>query len=242
MGESNIEYVDNGWTVQEGCLFYKTDVCQCDCWAKAITKRAPQAHPKGFSPVFHSRRLIEPLKLKGSKVIFTCHTGDLFGNWVPDEHIKMILDVIKQCPQHTFLMLTKNPSRMRRFFCNRSIPENLWLGTTVTKDDELHRITELPPKEKGGHRWVSFEPLFETQGINRIALSLKLKQAGIEWAAIGMQTNPNIEPLPEVFHAVFEELQALGLLIFVKNNLEKFLRNRHEMQYFISQLPWRKPE
>lgn len=238
MGESNIEYVDEGWTPQEGCLYYKTAVCDCDCWAKALTKRAPQAHPKGFYPVFHSGRLNDPLKLKGRKVIFTCHTGDLWGPWVKESNIKMISEIIKKCPQHTFLMLTKNPIRMRRFFSNRPVPENLWLGTTVTKDSELHRISELPQKEKGGHRWISFEPLFEEERINNIALSLKLKQAGIEWAAIGMQTNPNIEPVLWVFYSVYKELDMLGIQIFTKNNLKKYLEKNGAGSYFVQRLPW----
>lgn len=239
MGESGIEYVDESWTPQEGCLFYKTAVCQCDCWAKAITKRAPKAHPKGFYPVFHSGRLNDPLKLKGRKVVFTCHTGDMWGNWVKESNIKMILEVIKKCPQHVFLMLTKNPSRMRRFFSNRPVPENLWLGTTVTKDSELHRISELPLKEKGGHRWISFEPLFEEDRINQVALGLKLKQSGIEGVVIGMQTYPNIEPVLSVFYTVYTESSNLGIPIFIKDNLEKYLKKNGAGSYFIQQAPWR---
>lgn len=239
MGKSGIEYVDVGWTPQEGCLHYGTDICGTYCWAEKLTKRAPQAHPKGFYPVFHSGRLNEPLKIKGSKTIFTCHTGDMWGNWVREDNIKMIMEIIKQCPQHRFLMLTKNPSRMRRFFTNQNIPENVWLGTSVTKNDELHRIAELPLKSKGGKRWVSFEPLLESIDMQRYALGLKLKQAGIDWVVIGQQTNPNISPNLGVFMSVFRESQLLNIPIFIKNNLKDFLQNNYANDMFIQQLPWR---
>ena len=240
MSKSGIEYVDNGWTPQDGCLFFKTETCQVDCWAEKLRRRNPKAYPKGFYPAFHLNRLEEPLKLTGSRTIFTCHTGDAWGSWVKDEHLKMIFDIILQCPQHRFLMLTKNPQRMRRFFnyLNRTVPDNVWLGASVTTNAELNRISDLPFKEKGGKRWLSIEPLLEKVAINRTTFEVKVKQAGIDWIVIGMQTNPNIEPNPEVYIDLFMDVMRLKIPVFVKNNMKDYLKREGIHDLFCQQLPW----
>ena len=240
MGKSGIEYVDEGWTPLDGCLFYKTETCQVDCWAEKLRRRNPKAYPKGFYPAFHSRRLEDPLKLTGSKTIFTCHTGDAWGNWVKDEHLQMILEIIKQCPQHRFLMLTKNPQRMRRFFnfLNRTVPDNVWLGTTVTTNAELNRISDLPFPEKGGKRWLSIEPLFEKVAINSNTFEVKVKQAKIDWIVIGMHTNPNIEPDPKIFKELFWDAKRLKIPVFIKDNMKKFLQREGMGDLYVQQLPW----
>lgn len=189
--------------------------------------------------MFHSRRLDEPLKLKGNKVIFTCHTGDLFGNWTPDIWIQRVLDIIRQCPQHTFLMLTKNPARMKRFFSIRQVPENVWLGTSVTTNAEIVRIGQLPMPEKGGHRWVSFEPLLEFDHISKDALSLKLNQQKIEQVIIGAQTNPYIEPKFECFETICHACNPINIPVFVKDNMEKYLINRKSSNLYFRELAWR---
>src|SRR5271157_1725710 len=43
--------------------------------------------------------------------IFVCSTHELFGEWIPDEWIKQIIERIATNPQHTFILLTKNPLR-----------------------------------------------------------------------------------------------------------------------------------
>lgn len=242
MSKSGIEYCTDGWTPISGCLFHKTETCQCDCWAEKLRKRNPKAYPKGFYPAFHSTRLEDPLKLKGNKIIFTCHTGDAWGPWVKDEHLKMVLDIIQKCPQHTFLMLTKNPKRMNRFFStlSRKVPDNVWLGTSITKDTELIRMFELPHSSLGGHRWVSFEPLLETERINKYVVSTRLKQAGIEQVVIGAQTNPHIDPKWDCFETIYQESEKLNIPIFIKNNLHSFLVTNHAENMFNQDLVWRK--
>ena len=59
--------------------------------------------------------------------VFVCSMADLFGAWVPAEHIQQILDVCCEQKQWNYLFLTKNPTRYRDF----SFPKNSWLGATA---------------------------------------------------------------------------------------------------------------
>lgn len=80
--------------------------------------------------VFH-----EPKKLKKPSRILVVSMGDLFGEFIPDKWINKVLEVVKKCPQHTFLFLTKNPNRYYSF----KFPDNTWIGASVVNrpDEEV---------------------------------------------------------------------------------------------------------
>lgn len=116
--------------------------------------KPPMAFPFGFLPTFYPDRLEEPMRVKKPSRIFVSDMGDLWGDWVPKGWIDAVLDTIKKCPQHTFLMLTKNPKRYQEF----EIPDNALIGTTVEDDSKLWRVEELL-KAKAKVRFLSLEPL-----------------------------------------------------------------------------------
>ena len=53
------------------------------------------------------------------------------------------MEVINQCPQHTFQILTKRADRMYKYFSVHTIPENVWLGVTVENQKVKDRIDYL---------------------------------------------------------------------------------------------------
>ena len=60
---------------------------------------------------------------------------------IPDEFIDSAWKRMAQCPQHTFLVLTKRPKRMLRAMTDFIIPNygillNVWLGCTVVNQAE----------------------------------------------------------------------------------------------------------
>src|SRR5271169_1957577 len=81
-----------------------------------------EIYPFGYDPTFYRHRLVEPEKMKAPQRIFVVDTGDLFGAWVPQEWITDVIDVTTRCPQHTFILLTKNPARYLEF----NFPANCW--------------------------------------------------------------------------------------------------------------------
>ncbi len=76
------------------------------------------------------------------------------------EFVEKTIKVIRKCPQHIFLVLTKRPKRALRMLKNIDLPDNLYVGVTVESPKYLWRIDELlkiPVK----HRFVSIEPYLE---------------------------------------------------------------------------------
>jgi protein gp37 len=175
------------------------------------------AFPFGFLPTFYPDRLGEPMKVKKPSRIFVSDMGDLWGDWVPREWIEAVLDTVKKCPQHTFLMLTKNPKRYQEF----EIPDNAWIGTTCEDNSKLYRVGELL-SARASLYWVSHEPAMGQLNIEKHLVSCKdcgnrgstawvdydhdLCQRActkrgegpsIGWFVVGSMSGPNAVPMDE---------------------------------------------
>ena len=85
-----------------------------------------------------------------------------------------------------------------------------WFGTTVTGNEDVHRIKELQ-EFPHPHRIVSFEPLLSDLGnINLI---------GIRQVIIGAQTNPDQYVGLESILKVCEVADMAGAKVFMKDSL-----------------------
>jgi protein gp37 len=132
---------------------------------------------------------------------------DIFGEWVPDSWISWIIDTAKNCPQHTFLFLTKNVNRYRYF----DFGENCWIGITDDcKNTEPFQFIDLENLVTPAKKFISFEPL-----LGRLRLSIPFD---VEQIIIGAQTGPGaVLPKKEWIDEIMDKAQ--GKKIFLKNNL-----------------------
>jgi protein gp37 len=133
----------------------------------------------------HEPALLQALKWRRGRKIFWNAHGDLFHENVPDEVIDRQFAVMALTPQHTHLLLTKRPERMREYIsanrwqaildeqyefqasglCNRQpvgdgwpLP-NVWLGTSV--EDQVRADERIPSllATPAAVRFLSCEPL-----------------------------------------------------------------------------------
>lgn len=218
-GEHGIPYCDYTWNPVVGCLH------GCSyCFAERIAKRfnCTKAFPDGFAPTFHEKRLGEPERVKKPSRIFVSDMGDLFGEWVPDEWIMKVLSTIKRCPQHTFLLLTKNPKRYSQF----EIPKNAWIGTSV--DDQAAADKQVPLLLQAGARvrFVSIEPMLGPIDLQSDTLGDTLCRCGgcmdwaketpkrweaqrIDWVIVGGESGPNSRPMhPDWVRSLRDQCQG----------------------------------
>lgn len=70
--------------------------------------------------------LTAPLGWKKPQKIFVNSMSDLFHDGVPDEFIDRVMAVVALCPQHTFIVLTKRPKRMREYVTHRCSVGGSW--------------------------------------------------------------------------------------------------------------------
>jgi protein gp37 len=109
--------------------------------------------------------------------------SDLFHDKVSVEFIRRVWDVMGQCPQHQFQILTKRPERMATIFAENRLERlsHVWLGTSVESELVVGRIQHLRSIENIT-RFVSFEPLIGPVG--------DLDLSGIHWAIVGGESGP----------------------------------------------------
>lgn len=103
--------------------------------------------------------LAQLAKWRQPRRIFVGSMTDLFGEWVPSAWHWRIWDAMRAAPQHTFMILTKRPVRMRTFVGLYTAPlPNVWLGVTVESDAYTWRAKQLA-EIPAAVRFVSAEPL-----------------------------------------------------------------------------------
>lgn len=178
--KTTIEWCDASWPVVRGCSKVSAG---CDnCWAirdahlHAGSKNAKsRAHFEGLTVIQNGRpnwngtvRLDEsildwPLRWKKPRRVFVASSGDLFHGKLSLGSRRRIFDVMREAPQHTYMILTKRAEEMFSFFRwwiqqhVDSMPSNWRPGVSVetqpTADERIPWLLKIP-----GFHWVSYEP------------------------------------------------------------------------------------
>jgi len=196
MQKTNISYLDFTWNPGCGCPLPVPSAGCAKCWARDVHDKRHSAYKAGKKlPVQYARpfhelqffedRLTDPLHRRKPTKIGVQFMGDLFA--FPFEWVEKVMAVIEQCPQHTFMVLTKRPHIMTEYFnglgkrFELSCCSNLHLGVTVESPDNVGRIDELIRTPAAG-RFLSLEPL-----IGRIDLG-KQDMSGIDKVIVGSES------------------------------------------------------
>ena len=183
-------------------------------------RRTP--YPFGFAPTFHRYRLDELQHIKKPQNIFVCSMADLFGEWVPDEWIKTVLEVCKKSPRHKYLFQSKNPRRFTEY--DQYMPENYITGTTIETNRIYPCMGNTPPPEDraiamdGRYGFITIEPILDFDLDLFVSM---LKNANPEYINIGADSGNNHlpEPEPDKIRELIKELE-----VFTKVNLKKNLK------------------
>lgn len=231
-GSRGIEWTDATWNPGSGCLhgcrWTMPDGTQAICYAESIAERiAKNTYNEGFAHHYWKpEHLNSPKKVAAPLKIFVGSMWDIFGHWVPDEHVQAVLDVIQECPQHSFQLLTKNVIRAQRF----DLPDNVWLGASMPPDTMWSKPLSLAQKERmldktlrslgetmAQVKWISFEPLSWD-----VSAIVSRYPGVLDWAVIGAASNgPKLYP-PSEKHFVWLQnvLNYQGVKVFYKGNLQ----------------------
>lgn len=184
--------------------------------------------PFGFEPTLLYYRLWEPQRIKKPQTIFVCSMADLFGNWVPTNWIKLVLDACEAAPQHRYMFLTKNPARYLELDKVALLPHqgNFWYGSTVP--DETAQA--MYPKTEGINVFWSMEPLLGPVDIT--------KTEGLpKFIILGAMTGPGSaqrQPEREWVRDTVTAADGAGIPIFMKDSLKPIVREANMRREF----PW----
>ena len=210
-GQSKIEWTERTWNPTVGC----TKISQgCkNCYAESMAKRlqamGTPCYENGFRLTVLPNRLDEPRKRRSPTVYFVNSMSDLFHQSVSDAYISQVFDSIRDCPQHTFQILTKRAERLAAYCSRHDVPPNAWLGVSV--EDRRHGVPRIDHLRRiqGGIRFLSVEPLLEDLG--------KLNLRNIDWVIVGGESGPKARPMDEKWvHRVKAQCEKQGVKFFFK--------------------------
>lgn len=248
---TGIEWCDETWNPITGCTPI-SEGCE-NCWAKRFSRRLagrfgyPQDNP--FAPgTVHTDKLRKPQEWKKSRTVLVCSMGDIFHEAVRDECLAFIFDQMALARQHTFLVLTKRPERMRFFCGGRKIQDNIWLGVSVENQWRAEERVPVLLDIEAEHKFLSVEPLLGEVSLLRYTQAVSGSTSGpyvdvlgrerrvsggyggqlvssistgdIDWVIVGAETGPGArECRRERVEQIVRQCRVARVPVFLKDNL-----------------------
>ncbi len=199
MNKTKIEYCDYTWNPLVGCK----RGCSY-CYARKIHQRFHPDIP--FDEISNwDERLEQPLKVKKSSRILVGSMSDI-AYWRKCDIVN-VLNIIRQCSQHTFLFLTKSPYTYRRI---RKYPKNCWLGFSVTSRKEWGQAVRMVRVKRDNLKFISIEPILDKIDTSYFWL--------IDWIILGGLTPKPVHKQQWIRDFLYNG-RKLSIPVFMKNNL-----------------------
>lgn len=235
MNDTKIEWADRTWNPVSGCTKISAG-CKY-CYAESIAERfGGPAYPNGFGITLRPHRIDDPKKWKKPARVFVNSMSDLFHEDIPPEFLEECLEVMRDCPQHTFQILTKRPEQMLKtmwawYDCDCEnctmgngcgfLP-NIWLGVSVESQkviDRIDRLREAP----AAVRFLSLEPLLGP---------VEADFTGIDWVIIGGESGPKARSLELSWvRDIIDQCRRDGAAVFVKQLGSRHAKNHYHVNH-----------
>lgn len=208
--KSNIEWTEMTWNPVTGCTKISQGCkhCYAERMAKRLTAMGADRYRNGFSVTLHPDLVDVPRSWRQPRVVFVNSMSDLFHDDIPLAYIQRVFATMRDCPHHTFQVLTKRSERLVELASHLDWPSNVWMGVSVEDERVLDRVSHLqsvPAKT----RFLSLEPLIGP--LNALPLE------GIHWAIVGGESGPEARPMrKEWVTAILRQCRQAKVPFFFK--------------------------
>jgi len=208
--KSHIEWTESTWNPVTGCS--KVSAGCKHCYAERMAARLQAMgnvrYENGFAVTLHDDLVDAPRSWKAPRVVFVNSMSDLFHSQVPFEFIERIFATMRECPQHTFQILTKRSTRLLAVAPQLTWSPNIWMGVSVEDDRVVQRVRDLQ-HVPAAVRFLSCEPLIGPLD------DLPLK--GIDWVIVGGESGPGARPMKiEWVRSIFRQCRHAQAAFFFK--------------------------
>lgn len=204
------------------------------CYARRMYKRFRWEETLRYYPETLSPEKMSKIP-NGSKV-FVGSTMELFGDWINEDWLGDIFDVVVSYPKLTFIFLTKKPTQLIKW---SPFPHNCWVGVSATSNMTLAGALGGLTDVKATIKFVSMEPLLIWKPTATMQYFKSwMEEAELGWLIIGQQTPPSCKTRPNI-HSITQIMTTadrVNVPIFLKNNLTEFLPFQ---QYFSENDNWK---
>jgi protein gp37 len=221
---TRIAWADATWNPVVGCS--PVGAGCVNCYARSMAQRLARIPAtsalyrgvviknrwNGTVAIANEATWAKPLRWKKPRRIFVCSMGDLFHDAVPRGWIKSVSGIAVDCPQHTFLWLTKRGARMAEYTRDDPPPPNVWCGISASTQSEWDDACYQLAHVKAAVKWISLEPMIE-----RVTPGASMTAAGVNWVVVGCESGPHRRPcdIEDIRHAV-SRCQQERVPVYVK--------------------------
>lgn len=207
---SQIEWTDATWNPVLGCTKVSPGCKHCYAETLAERFRGVPGHPfeHGFDLRVLEHAIDRPKTWRRGRNVFVNSMSDLFHPELPVELVRRVFEVMADCPQHRFQVLTKRAERLLQLAPELPWPSNVWMGVSVESRTYVERI-RLLQKVPAALRFLSLEPLLGPLG--------RLPLRGIDWVIVGGESGHGARPLRvEWVRAIQRQCQRRDIPFFFK--------------------------
>ena len=207
---SNIEWTEMTWNPVTGCTKISQGCkhCYAERMARRLEAMGSDRYRNGFNVTLHPDLLDVPRRWRQARIVFVNSMSDLFHDDIPLAYIQRVFATMRDCPHHTFQVLTKRSERLAKLAPQLPWPNNVWMGVSVEDARVIHRVADLQ-SVPAAVRFLSLEPLIGPLD----ALPLE----GIHWAIVGGESGPRARPLrKEWVTSIFRQCRAARVPFFFK--------------------------
>lgn len=209
-GKSHIEWTESTWNPVTGCSKVSAGCkhCYAERMARRLQAMGNPRYANGFAVTLHEDLVDAPRSWKAPRVVFVNSMSDLFHPEVPLAFISMVFRTMRECPQHTFQILTKRTGRLLELAPQLDWAPNIWMGVSVEDDRVVARVSDLR-QVPAAVRFLSCEPL--------IGPLDNLELGGIDWVIVGGESGPGARPMKiEWVRSIFRQCRQHGSAFFFK--------------------------
>lgn len=207
---SSIEWTDATWNPITGCTKI-SEGCK-NCYAEKLSGRlqvmGSKKYSNGFQLTVHDDYFSEPTFWKKPRRIFVNSMSDTFHESLKIETIQKIFKTMNDCPQHTFLVLTKRSKRLIEMANQFNWTSNIWLGVTVENSDNEYRVDDLK-RVNCLTKFISYEPLLGKVKCDNLD--------GINWVIVGGESGSKARGMnKEWVDIIYKNARIRNIAFFFK--------------------------
>lgn len=237
---STIEWTDHTFNAWEGCTKVSPGCDNCYAekrnarfgggvavnWGPGAPRRRTSADNWG-NPIKWQKRAAEFQAQYGRRQrVFCASLADVFDNEVPAEWRAALFALIASTPDLDWLLLTKRIGNVARMIeapgmqkCG--LPENVWLGATITCQEEADRDIPKLLAVSARVRFLSMEPLLgpvdlpEAKAFGLHGYGTHIM--GVDWVIVGGESGPGARPMhPDWARNLRDQCAAAGVPFLFK--------------------------
>ncbi len=218
--KTKIDWCDFTWNPVWGCR----NNCPY-CYARKLAKRFGDPE---FLPTWKQKNFDKPFPKKPSRIFVNSMSDVAF--WESEWLIKALYK-IGQNSDHTFFMLTKEPSFYTHF--NNLSPFNLWFGVTLACEYKAIYSSGRMRNIRGVKSFASIEPILERIQPNYLGGG-DTRSCAYRWIIIGAETGnrkSKVIPQREWIAEIVDYCKANQIPVFLKDSLREIWGEKLIQEY-----------